>query len=119
MPKHIEHFEQALDYQHNYDALTGLANRSLFRDRLAQALLQAARNSRLVAVLVLDLDRFKAINERLGHGAGDALLKHVATCLSGVPRQGDTVARLSSDEFVVIMSDVAKETDVAPIARKL
>ncbi|MDD5176214.1 MAG: EAL domain-containing protein [Sterolibacterium sp.] len=114
-----ERFERELEHQHNYDALTGLANRTLFQDRLRQALLHASRNQHLVAVLLLDLDRFKAINDTLGHGTGDALLKHVGQCLAACLRTGDTVARLSADEFAVIMNDVGKEEDVAPVARKL
>lgn len=114
-----EHFERELDRQQNYDALTGLANRTLFQDRLHQALLHASRSGHLVAVLVLDLDRFKAINDTLGQVTGDALLRHVGQSLSAGLRTGDTVARLSSDEFAVIMNDVAREEDVAPVARKL
>ena len=114
-----ERVERELDYQHNYDTLTGLANRTLFQDRLSQAVLQASRNGSLVAVVMLNLDRFQAINESLGHRNGDALLNHVGQCLSASLRKGDTVARLSADEFAVIMSDVAKEEDVAPVARKL
>ena len=111
--------EAELDHQHNYDALTGLANRTLFQDRLRQDLLHAGRSGSLLAVLLVNLDRFKAVNESLGHSAGDALLKHVGQRLAACLREGDTVARMSGDEFAIIMSDVAKEEDVAPVARKL
>ncbi len=114
-----EQAEQKLAYQTNYDTLTGLANRNLFLDRLRQTTVHAARSGRQVALLMLDLDRFKAINESLGHGAGDVLLKHVAARLAAGLRPGDTVARLSGDEFAVAMSDVAKAEDIAPVARKL
>lgn len=114
-----ERVERELAYQNNYDTLTGLANRNLFHDRLSQVLLQASRSGTLVAVVMLDLDRFKTINESLGHGTGDSMLSHVGQCLTSSLRKGDTVARLSADEFAVIMNDVAKEEDVAPVARKL
>ncbi|MCX7171912.1 MAG: EAL domain-containing protein [Proteobacteria bacterium] len=111
--------ERELEYQQNYDVLTGLANRTLFQDRLQQALLHASRNRKLVALLLLDLDRFKSINESLGQHVGDALLKHVGQCLTASLRTDDTVARLSADEFAVIMNDIDKAEDVAPVARKL
>ncbi|MFA7268753.1 MAG: EAL domain-containing protein [Sterolibacterium sp.] len=114
-----ERIERELEHQQNYDALTGLANRTLFQDRLQQALLRASRSRNLVALMLLDLDRFKAINDSLGQSTGDALLKHVGQCLSAGLRTGDTVARLSADEFAVIMNDIGKEEDVAPVARKL
>jgi len=114
-----ERVERELAYQHNYDALTGLANRTLFHDRLNQAVLQASRSGALVAVVMIDIDRFKAINESLGHVSGDTLLTHVGQCLSACLRKGDTVARFSADEFALIMNDVAKEEDVAPVARKI
>ena len=82
-----------------YDELTGLANRSLFQDRLAHALARARRHDRLVAVMVLDLNGFKAVNDRLGHSAGDRLLNIMATRLSQRLRETDTVARLGGDEF--------------------
>jgi len=114
-----EQAERALDYQANFDRVTGLANRNLFGDRLAQAIVHAARSGRQVAVLVLGLDRFKAINDSFGHDAGDALLRHVGRQLSASLREGDTVARLSGDEFAVAMGDLAREADVAPLVLKL
>ena len=111
--------EEALDYYANYDGVTGLANRNLFGDRLRQATLHTARSGRRMAVLMLGLDRFKAINDSLGHDAGDALLKHVGQSLAAALREGDTVARLSSGEFAVAMSDLARDEDAAPVAMKL
>jgi diguanylate cyclase (GGDEF)-like protein len=114
-----ERFERELDYRANYDVVTGLANRSLFQDRLTQAAWHAARAGRLVAVLLINLDRFKAINDSLGHDAGDALLKHVGQRLAASLRDGDTVARLAGDEFAVALSDVAKAEDVTSVAHKM
>ncbi len=103
----------------HYDALTGLPNRLLFRDRLNQAMSQAHRNERLVAVMLLDLDRFKAINDTLGHSVGDLLLKAIALRLGASVREGDTVARLGGDEFVVILPDISYIRDAAAVARKI
>jgi diguanylate cyclase (GGDEF)-like protein len=111
--------ERDLDYQSNHDSVTGLANRYLFLDRLGQAIVHAGRANRQAALLMFDLDRFKAVNESMGHGAGDALLRHVGKRLAANLREGDTVARLSGDEFAVALSDVARPEDVAPVARKL
>jgi len=110
--------EQALAYQVNFDTVTGLANRNLFRDRLRQATVHAARAGVQVAVLVLSLDRFKAVKDSLGHDAGEALLQHVGRSLTAALREGDTVARLSGDEFAVAIGDLA-EANVAPVALKL
>ncbi|WP_291995497.1 EAL domain-containing protein [Candidatus Accumulibacter sp. ACC003] len=111
--------QKRLDYLAYYDPLTDLANRNLLADRLQQALTHARRAGRLVAVMLLDLDRFKVINDSLGHGTGDALLQVVAQRLTACVRAGDTVARLGGDEFVVVMGDVASENDIAPLARKV
>jgi len=111
--------ERALDYQTNFDTVTGLANRNLFSDRLHQSMVHAARAGRQVAVLVLSLDRFKAVKDSLGHSSGDALLQHVGRSLTAALREGDTVARLSNDEFAVAINDLATEADVAPVALKL
>lgn len=112
-------YEMQLEHQANHDALTGLANRNLLGDRIEQAITYARRAERLVAVMLLDLDRFKVVNDSLGHGTGDALLKVVAQRLNACVRPGDTVARLGGDEFVVVMADVAHENDVAPLVRNL
>ena len=86
-----------------YDALTGLANRRLFHDRLEQAFLSAQRNGAGFSLMLLDLDRFKEINDTLGHHTGDAVLEHLATRLRNVARGSDTVARLGGDEFALVL----------------
>jgi diguanylate cyclase (GGDEF)-like protein len=111
--------EERLTHLAHHDALTGLPNRTLFSDRLAQALIDARRHGRLVAVLFLDLDRFKTINDTLGHDVGDALLKRVAERLSGCVRPGDTISRLGGDEFTLILADVAQAEDVVSMGQKL
>ena len=103
----------------NYDTLTGLPNRSLLHDRLHQAIAQSARDKNLLGVLVLDLDRFKGINETLGHRAGDKLLKLIGTRLQACVRESDTLARLGGDEFVVILVGVAHEEGITAVAKKI
>jgi diguanylate cyclase (GGDEF)-like protein len=101
------------------DALTGLPNRLLFLDRLNQTMVQAHRNERLVAVMLLDLDRFKAINDTLGHTMGDLLLKSVAERLATCVREDDTVARLGGDEFTVLLPEIRYIQDAAAVAQKI
>ncbi|MGC2033715.1 MAG: EAL domain-containing protein [Steroidobacteraceae bacterium] len=115
----LEHVNAELHRQATHDALTGLPNRTLFSDRLNQAMAHAARDQRQFAVLVLDLDRFKLINDSLGHGVGDQLLCHVAQKLKGVLRATDTVARAGGDEFMLILDDVVDRDGVAMVAEKL
>lgn len=103
----------------NHDALTGLPNRSLFRERLEQALLQAQRRGERVAVLYVDLDRFKSVNDSIGHHAGDRVLKAVAARLSECVRHSDTVARLGGDEFVICLNGVATLHDASQVAVKI
>jgi diguanylate cyclase (GGDEF)-like protein len=103
----------------NYDSLTGLANRLLFRERLDRALIRADRSKALVALLVIDLDRFKNVNDSLGHDAGDQLLVSVANRLKKCTREGDTIARLGGDEFTIIMEDLKNIDDVVKIADKV
>jgi diguanylate cyclase (GGDEF)-like protein/PAS domain S-box-containing protein len=100
--------EQRIRHIAHHDALTGLPNRMLLQDRLAQAIAYANRSGHHLWVLLIDLDRFKFVNDSLGHKAGDILLKTVAQRLSGSVRESDTVARLSGDEFVAILSESAE-----------
>jgi len=102
-----------------HDSLTGLPNRRLFRDRLSMAVAQAHRNSQHLAVLFLDLDRFKSVNDSLGHAAGDRLIQHVAERLRTCLREGDTVARLGGDEFTLLLPGVAQVVDAARVAEKV
>jgi diguanylate cyclase (GGDEF)-like protein len=101
-------YQVQLEHQANYDALTGLPNRTLLHDRLRQAV-YAQRHMRAIAVVFIDLDRFKFVNDSLGHSVGDELLKNVADRLRAVLRDGDTVARLGGDEFVLILNDQNNE----------
>ncbi|MDO9308679.1 MAG: EAL domain-containing protein [Deltaproteobacteria bacterium] len=103
----------------NYDTLTGLPNRSLLHDRLHLAIAQAAREKHLLGVLILDLDRFKGINDALGHRAGDKLLKLVANRLGACVRETDTLARLGGDEFVAILVGVSHAEGITKVAKKI
>lgn len=112
--------KQAVLYQMaHYDALTGIPNRSLFADRLERACLEADRSGRLVALLFIDVDRFKQINDSLGHSAGDEVLRQVVARLKACARQVDTVARLAGDEFVILMEGLGSPEQVAPVARRI
>jgi diguanylate cyclase (GGDEF)-like protein/PAS domain S-box-containing protein len=102
-----------------HDSLTGLANRTLLRDRLSQAISQASHNQEQVAVLLLDLDLFKHINDSLGHHIGDGVLQGVATRLRAALRESDIVARLGGDEFVVVLPVVSNRQQVEEVAQKL
>jgi diguanylate cyclase (GGDEF)-like protein/PAS domain S-box-containing protein len=112
--------EQELIHRALHDALTGLPNRVLFIDRLQQALRRFKRNQQLrFAVLYFDLDRFKFVNDSLGHAAGDTLLVSIARRLMSVIRPGDTVARMGGDEFAVLVSDFVDESDAAQVAERI
>lgn len=102
-----------------YDPLTGLPNRRLFEDRLDQAVKQARRNKNLVAVLFLDLDHFKRINDTQGHPVGDQLLCAVAQRLRGCVREVDTVARRGGDEFTVLLTGLTDPDAAAQVAQKI
>jgi diguanylate cyclase (GGDEF)-like protein len=117
----IDHREltDKLSHQAQHDALTGLPNRLLFQDRLGQALAQAQRNGQQVAVIYMDLDRFKHINDTLGHSAGDALLRQVAARLDTCVRRSDTLARLGGDEFTVVLAELDDPRDAMRAARNI
>jgi diguanylate cyclase (GGDEF)-like protein len=111
--------EERISFQAYHDLLTQLPNRSLFKDRLGVAMTQAQRNRHLLAVLFIDLDRFKIVNDTLGHAAGDDLLKTVASRLTGCLRRTDTLARLGGDEFTILLSELSQPGDAALIAEKV
>ncbi len=111
--------EDHLTYQSNYDELTGLPNRKLLADRLRQAMLQAQHSGTQLAVLYVDLDRFKAINDTLGHAAGDRFLRMIAPRLIEAVRETDTVARSGGDEFVIVLPDLASVRDAARSAERI
>ncbi|KJZ63182.1 EAL domain-containing protein [Pseudomonas fluorescens] len=112
--------EKRIRYMGDHDALTGLPNRTLLEDRLKQAILYAQRYSRLVTIVFLDLDKFKLVNDSLGHSAGDELLKTVARRMLECVRRTDTVVRLGGDEFVIILFDQPSDLDgVTPALHKI
>jgi diguanylate cyclase (GGDEF)-like protein/PAS domain S-box-containing protein len=111
--------EERLSTLVDRDPLTGLPNRRLFEDRLEMALAQAHRYRHRVALIFLDLDRFKQVNDNLGHAAGDELLKGVSERLAASVREGDTVARLAGDEFTLLLPGIHYAEDLAAISRKL
>ena len=103
----------------DHDALTGLPNRRLLEDRLTQALLLSHRSGKQTAVMFVDLDRFKPINDTLGHAVGDRLLKEVSQRLVNQLRVGDTVCRIGGDEFIVVLPDLKRSADIAQVAQKV
>jgi diguanylate cyclase (GGDEF)-like protein/PAS domain S-box-containing protein len=111
--------EGRLRHQAFHDTLTGLANRALFEDRLAQALVRGLRGGGLPAVLFIDLDDFKTVNDSLGHAAGDELLQAVAARLDAAVRAQDTVARLGGDEFAVLLEDLAGADEALTLAERV
>ncbi len=111
--------EQAMQHRASHDQLTGLPNRALFLDRLAHAIRRAERYGTRLAVMFVDLDKFKAINDTLGHGAGDRLLRIVADQLALCVRASDTVARLGGDEFVLLLDDPVGDTTPGTIAERI
>ncbi len=111
--------EARIDYLAHHDPLTGLFNRFNLENRLSQAILQARRDNTVLAVMFIDMDRFKVINDTLGHHAGDQLLVEVARRLERCVRESDIVARLGGDEFVVVLTGLAEGMDAAPLAEKI
>lgn len=111
--------EAELTYLANHNHLTGLPNRTLLTDRLQQALIEARRHERMVALIFIDLDRFKNITESLGHEVGDLALKMIAEQLAGLVREGDTVAHPGGDEFAILFSDIAQNEDASRLVQKV
>ncbi len=111
--------EEKLSYQAFHDALTGLANKALFQDRLQHAVARIERTHGRLAVLFLDLDNFKTVNDSLGHSAGDELLRKVAELLVGCLRNSDTAARLGGDEFAVLVEDIEHPNDAIKQAERI
>ncbi|MEW8086624.1 MAG: EAL domain-containing protein [Candidatus Thiodiazotropha endolucinida] len=119
MRKQVHNRQRHLDHVAHHDALTQLPNRVLFHDRLEHALAIALRGDGLIGLMFLDLDRFKQVNDSLGHLAGDELLKRIAERLTSIVRSSDTVARLSGDEFAILIEGVNSREDMAPLAEKI
>ena len=117
--KQLEHYNHTLESLAIHDALTGLPNRRLLMDRLSLAIAHACRNKRMMAVMYLDLDGFKQINDTLGHDAGDTLLRMVADRLVAAVRQEDTVARLGGDELVIVLWELNHAEGVAKLVSKI
>lgn len=119
MVQELEGREAAAQHQALHDPLTGLSNRALLEDRLGQALTRCRRDGEKVALLMLDLDRFKQVNDTLGHHAGDQLVQQVGERLSGLLREVDTVARIGGDEFAVVLANPRGEADVRRLCERV
>ena len=115
----LRHAEQATRFLGYHDALTGLPNRRLFDDRLLQAIRLAQRRDRMVATLLVHLDDFREVNDMLGQGAGDGLLREVAERMAGCVRKADTLARAGADEFAIVACDLKDEADCRVLADRL
>ena len=115
----LRDYQTQLHYLANHNPLTGLPNRQLFHEKLQQSIEWAASESRMVALLFIDLDGFKHVNDSFGHGVGDQLLKSVAKRLIASLRASDMVARLGGDEFTVILTAVPRELEVMRVAQKM
>ncbi len=119
LQKKLQKQNNALAHQANHDALTNLPNRVLFFDRLEQSIKDAKREKNMIAILFLDLDHFKEINDSLGHAVGDTLLKEVSYRLKSAMREADTIARLGGDEFATIINSINNIESVVEIANKI
>ncbi|MCD8554450.1 EAL domain-containing protein [Seleniivibrio sp.] len=115
----VKQGEEKLKYQANHDTLTGLPNRQLFNDRLEMAIAYAKRHNQKIAVIFIDLDNFKNVNDTLGHYVGDILLQKVAEILKSCVRTEDTVARLGGDEFMLILQDILSESNAVDTSRRI
>ncbi|MFW6235268.1 MAG: diguanylate cyclase domain-containing protein [Desulfovibrionales bacterium] len=111
--------EQTIQYMAYHDNLTGLPNRLLFNDRLQQEMARCRRNNDILAIMVLDLDQFKAINDTLGHHAGDVLLKSISLRLQNTIRECDTVARMGGDEFLIVLSKLASRSRAMDVGKRI
>jgi len=111
--------EELIWRQANFDTLTGLPNRDMFRDRLGQEVKKSVRAELPLALLLVDLDQFKEVNDTLGHAVGDMLLKEAARRISACVRETDTVARLGGDEFTIVISEISNKTHVEDVAQKI
>ena len=114
-----KHAQEQMEYQAYHDALTGLPNRLLFRDRVAIALAHARRSGRVSAVMFLDLDQFKLVNDTLGHTVGDRLLQAIGSRLVNCVRAEDTVARMGGDEFTILLADLIDKRGAVAVAQKV
>ena len=111
--------EERLTYLAQYDHLTGLVNRTLFRDRLVQAMARSKRMHQPIGLMLLDLDRFKTVNDTYGHDMGDELLKAVSERLKTCVREVDTVARMGGDEFTIILEGVSSDENILVVAKRI
>ncbi len=112
-------YEKALIYQASHDSLTNLPNRKYFEDRYLQIQKQQPDDKRLVAVLYIDIDDFKSVNDNYGHSAGDQVLKELGSRLLGAVRESDTVARVGGDEFIIILENIQHKSNINTIAEKV
>jgi diguanylate cyclase (GGDEF)-like protein len=117
--KHAETFAKRMEYHAHHDDLTGLPNRALLNDRINTELAHARRQQSMMALLFLDLDRFKVINDSLGHGIGDQLLRAISRRLRNCVREEDTVARLGGDEFMILLPRITSSSDAGRVGRKI
>jgi diguanylate cyclase (GGDEF)-like protein len=111
--------EEHMQHMAQYDALTHLPNRALFNDRLQLAIAAAQRNKANLALMFIDLDKFKPVNDTYGHGVGDLLLKDVASRIQDCLRESDTAARIGGDEFVILLPTIATQQDASRVGEKI
>jgi diguanylate cyclase (GGDEF)-like protein len=119
MTRDLRESEARFRYLAQYDELSGLPNRAMFRDRLQHAIVQARRDKTRLALMYLDLDKFKPVNDQLGHHVGDMLLRAVAETMLSCVRESDTVARIGGDEFVILLPVIEQDYDALRVAEKI